>query len=117
VNQPLFTTPNPSETTKKCWTCGAITPYEQGFCDSCWRELPYQVRELYESVTLGLRWYDAQGSEAGPTFGRGQPMLEVFASRIRMAIVEGLIASRPRPIRTPPAPRTKVHLTLDDLGI
>lgn len=60
-----------TETTKKCWSCAATTPYDVGWCDSCMAEIPADIQIA------------VYGAETEP-----------FAGRIRMAVAEALQITR-----------------------
>lgn len=77
--------------TKQCWSCEAITPYEVGWCDECRKMIP-----------IGCA-----GGIIAP---------EPFGGRIRMAIADAIKQLR----RPPPAPRQapgRKALNLGDLGL
>lgn len=89
----------PTQASKRCWTCEADTPYQQGFCDTCWEALPLEVQGLYTIMH--------------PTIP--QP----YAGAIRSAIVSCLSAQlRPKPkLALAERVRKLTGLTLEDLEL
>lgn len=74
MKQPLFPHPPNYSGSKKCWTCTTTTPYNQGFCEVCWEELPVPAKHIFQEA-----------------FVSG---LELFRPHIQQAIVQGLQAKR-----------------------
>jgi hypothetical protein len=88
-----------SGSTKKCWSCDAITPYEEGWCDTCYELIPEVLTEP------AVQWTP-----------------EPFGGAIRMAIAQVVRdLRRPKRAYTPVFERKtkagKQKLSLGDLGL
>lgn len=39
-----------SGSTKLCWSCSATTPYEIGWCMTCWMAIPIEAKNALEAI-------------------------------------------------------------------
>lgn len=95
MEQP-HTGPSPSGS-KMCWSCTETTPYDQGFCAACWKELPEPVQRVFNYADV---------------------VPHPYRGLLNAAIVHGLqvnrsLARRPSlPSRTKPVDLGKLELDL-----
>ena len=92
MTQPLGT--DATQSTKRCWTCEATTPYNVGWCEACWEEVPQRIQDVTKI-----------------TYHAAEP----WGSAFRGAVSEGIRATRRN--RTVAKVLSRTPLSLEDFGL